>query len=107
LCVKGLTYLANKVDEIQRAYLIAGPCQPYLSESSYPFSKEKHSRRFQSSWFKEFSSWLEYSPHIDVDFVYHVIFALQSQVGDMVEMHSQSKVLIVGREFIMERIVLF
>ncbi|XP_052203041.1 uncharacterized protein LOC127808506 [Diospyros lotus] len=58
-------YLANEVDKIRRVYLIARSYQPYLSKSSYPFSKEKHPRRFQSSWLKEFSSRLEYSPHID------------------------------------------
>ncbi|XP_061340573.1 uncharacterized protein LOC133287039 [Gastrolobium bilobum] len=58
-------YSANEVDEIRRAYLIVGPYQP---QCSYPFSKEKHPRRFQASWFKEFSSWLEYSPSIDAAF---------------------------------------
>ncbi|XP_061345948.1 uncharacterized protein LOC133291663 [Gastrolobium bilobum] len=58
-------YSANEVDEIRRAYLIAGPYQP---QCSYPFSKEKHPRRFQASWFKEFSSWLEYSPYVDAAF---------------------------------------
>ncbi|XP_061365621.1 uncharacterized protein LOC133308902 [Gastrolobium bilobum] len=58
-------YSANEVDEIQRAYLMVGPYQP---QCSYPFSKEKHLRRFQASWFKKFSSWLEYSPSIDAAF---------------------------------------
>ncbi|XP_061364760.1 uncharacterized protein LOC133308173 [Gastrolobium bilobum] len=58
-------YSANEVDEIRRAYLIAGPYQP---QCSYPFSKEKHPRRFQASWFKELSSWLEYSPYVDAAF---------------------------------------
>ena len=36
-----------------------GPYQIQLS--SYPYSSEKHPRRFQYSWFKQVSSWLEYS----------------------------------------------
>ncbi|XP_061347234.1 uncharacterized protein LOC133292798 [Gastrolobium bilobum] len=58
-------YSANEVDEIRRAYLMVGPYQP---QCSYPFSKEKHPRRFQASWFKEFSLWLEYLPSIDAAF---------------------------------------
>ncbi|GMI77977.1 hypothetical protein like AT1G19260 [Hibiscus trionum] len=53
----------NQRDEIRRAYLRAGPYQIRLS--SYPFSEEKHHRRFQYSWFAQFSSWLEYSPTKD------------------------------------------
>lgn len=41
----------NQRDEIRRAYIMAGPYQPRLSE--YPKSgPEKHRRRFQSSWLK-------------------------------------------------------
>ena len=51
-------YPVNKRDEIRRAYLKDGPYQIQLSE--YPFSIEKYPRRFQYSWFTQFS-WLEYS----------------------------------------------
>jgi len=41
----------------------------------YPLSgPEKHFRRFQASWFTQFSSWLEYFDSKDAAFVYHVIF---------------------------------
>jgi hypothetical protein len=49
----------NLQDEIRRAYIKAGPCQPKLSE--FPFSGEgKNRRRFQRSWYKKYSTWLEY-----------------------------------------------
>lgn len=59
-------YPVDKRDEIRRAYIKAGPYQIILSK--YPKSKEKHPRSFQSSWFKLFPSWLEYSPEKDVAF---------------------------------------
>ena len=55
-------YSVNKRDEIKRAYLKDEPYQIQLSE--YPLSIEKHPRRFQYSWFTQFS-WLEYSPTQD------------------------------------------
>ena len=46
---------------------MVGPYQPRLSK--YPkFGPEKHPRRFQSSWFNSFPSWLEYSPVKDAAF---------------------------------------
>ncbi|KAH9697196.1 TTF-type domain-containing protein [Citrus sinensis] len=60
-------YDINQRDEICRAYIMAGPYQPRLSE--YPKSgPEKHLRCFQSSWFDSFPSWLEYSPIKDAAF---------------------------------------
>ncbi|XP_027915183.1 zinc finger MYM-type protein 1-like [Vigna unguiculata] len=56
-------YPMSQRDEIQIAYLKWGPYQMQLE--NYPYSKEKHPRRFQSSWFKMFPSWLEYSPAND------------------------------------------
>ena len=56
-------YQANIRDEVRRAYLKAKPYQICLS--NYPFSREKHPRCFQASWFTQFSSWLEYSPAKD------------------------------------------
>ena len=40
-----------------------GPYQ--IQPSSYPYSSKKHPRCFQYFWFKQFSSWLEYSPTTD------------------------------------------
>ena len=46
---------------------MVGPYQPILSK--YPKSgPESHPRSFQSSWFKLFPSWLEYSPTKDAAF---------------------------------------
>ena len=58
-----LEYSVNQRDEIRRSYLNEGPYQIQLS--SYPYSSEKHPRHFQYSWFKQFPSWLEYSPTTD------------------------------------------
>jgi len=47
---------------MRRAYLRAGPCQPILTATEYPASGPNiHHRRFQSSWFQTYPSWLEYS----------------------------------------------
>ncbi|XP_059627110.1 uncharacterized protein LOC132269904 [Cornus florida] len=60
-------YPVDKRDEVRRAYIKAKAYQIPLSE--YPLSgSEKHPRRFQSSWFKLFPTWLEYSPSKDAAF---------------------------------------
>ncbi|CAL8162116.1 unnamed protein product [Prunus armeniaca] len=60
-------YPINQRDEIRRAYINVGPYQPMLSK--YPKSGSvTHQRSFQSSWFKLFPSWLEYSPVKDAAF---------------------------------------
>jgi len=60
-------YPVDKLDEVRRAYIKYGPYQCILAE--YPsIGSEKHLRRFQSSWFKIFPSWLEYSPTSDTAF---------------------------------------
>ncbi|XP_059630083.1 uncharacterized protein LOC132273067 [Cornus florida] len=57
-------YPVDERDEVRRAYIKAKPYQIVLSV--YPLSgSEKHRRRFQSSWFKLFPTWLEYSPSKD------------------------------------------
>jgi hypothetical protein len=63
----------NLQDEIQHAYIKASLCQPKLSE--FPFSSEgKNCRRFQHSWYKKYSTWLEYLKSKDA------IFCLQCYV---------------------------
>lgn len=52
-------YPVNQRDEVRRAYLNWGPYQCPLEK--YPLNGDKHLRRFQSTWFKIFPSWLEYS----------------------------------------------
>ncbi|XP_052622458.1 uncharacterized protein LOC111893588 [Lactuca sativa] len=56
---KIITYHPNQRDEIRRAYLLQGPCQPrgYIFPSKKIGSKE---RRFVVKWFDDFD-WLEYS----------------------------------------------
>ncbi|CAN6561886.1 unnamed protein product [Malus baccata var. baccata] len=56
-------YPINQQDEVRRAYVKDGPYRPKLLE--YPRSRfGSHYRRFQYSWFSQFS-WLEYSPTTD------------------------------------------
>ncbi|CAI0548692.1 unnamed protein product [Linum tenue] len=50
-------------DEIRRAYLIKGPCQPKGSFPYTDYSGEK--RRFNPSWYTGHKGWLEYSVHDD------------------------------------------
>lgn len=62
-------YPVNLQDEMQRAYLRAGQCQPIILPTEYPPSgPENHRRRFQASWFQTYSNWLEYSESKDVIF---------------------------------------
>jgi hypothetical protein len=70
----------NLQDEMRRAYLRAGPCQPILTATEYPASGPNiHHRRFQSSWFQTYPSWLEYSKLKDAIFCYPIyIFAKKS-----------------------------
>jgi hypothetical protein len=57
-------YQINRRDEIRMAYLKARPHQHFCPD--YPlFGPENHPRRFQASWFTQFSSWLEYSSTLD------------------------------------------
>ncbi|XP_038689137.1 zinc finger MYM-type protein 1-like isoform X2 [Tripterygium wilfordii] len=53
-------YHPNQIDEIRRAYLIKGPCQP----RGHDFPKKviaNKQRRFNSVWFDQYENWLEYS----------------------------------------------
>ncbi|XP_024986255.1 zinc finger MYM-type protein 1-like [Cynara cardunculus var. scolymus] len=53
-------YNPNIRDEVRRAYLLKGPCQPRNHEFPYTNFGTKP-RRFNPAWFDEFSTWLEYS----------------------------------------------
>ncbi|XP_062099773.1 uncharacterized protein LOC133805613 [Humulus lupulus] len=47
-------------DQVRRAYMQKGPCQPHLK----PFPSTKvgtQSRAFNCAWYEEFQNWLEYS----------------------------------------------
>jgi len=67
-------------DEMRRAYLRAGLCQPILKPTEYPASgPENHHRRFQTSSFQTYSTWLEYSESKDAIFCHPCyIFAKKS-----------------------------
>ncbi|XP_022871492.1 zinc finger MYM-type protein 1-like [Olea europaea var. sylvestris] len=73
-----LDYNANIRDEVRRAYMLKGPCQP----GDHDFPKRQFgvtSRRFNPSWFKEFSSWLEYSIEKDAAYcLYCYLFRTSS-----------------------------
>ena len=55
-----MDYDPNIRDQVRRFYMQKGSCQPTKHEFALKrFGKEQ--RRFNPSWFKEFSDWLEYS----------------------------------------------
>ncbi|XP_062145907.1 uncharacterized protein LOC133853901 [Alnus glutinosa] len=70
----------NLQDEMGRAYLRAGPCQPILKPTEYPvLGPENHRHRFQAFWFQTYSTWLEYSKSKDAIFCHPCyIFAKKS-----------------------------
>ncbi|XP_057495678.1 uncharacterized protein LOC130780676 [Actinidia eriantha] len=62
-----IDYDHNIRDQVRRAYLLKGPCQP--QNHNFPQRKFGQSlRRFNTSWFNEFGSWLEYSISKDAAF---------------------------------------
>ncbi|KAL6573705.1 hypothetical protein OROHE_002164 [Orobanche hederae] len=60
LRIRILDYNPNIRDEVRRAYLLKGPCQPRSHDFPYTAFGQR-SRRFNPAWFDEFSTWLEYS----------------------------------------------
>ncbi|KAJ9552299.1 hypothetical protein OSB04_016344 [Centaurea solstitialis] len=58
--IRILDYNPNIRDEVQRSYLLKGPCQPRNHEFPYTLFGSKQ-RRFNPIWFDEYPSWLEYS----------------------------------------------
>ncbi|KAK9725256.1 hypothetical protein RND81_05G132000 [Saponaria officinalis] len=59
----------EKRNKIRRAYLKLKPYQPILR--NFPYSgPEGHRRSFQSSWYKKFPDWLEYSLSKDAAFCF-------------------------------------
>ncbi|KAK9064773.1 hypothetical protein SSX86_016155 [Deinandra increscens subsp. villosa] len=58
------SYHPSQRDDIRRAYLARGPCQPKVKE----FPQRDicgNLRRFRREWFKEYGNWLEYSEKSD------------------------------------------
>ena len=62
-----MDYNTNDRDQIRRAYLQKGPCQP--RDHNFPQkSFGQKLRRFNQAWFSEFPNWLEYSVAKDATF---------------------------------------
>ncbi|KAG5615351.1 hypothetical protein H5410_015175 [Solanum commersonii] len=79
-----LNYDPNLRDEIRRAYLKLGPCQPNITE--YPQSYiAKAMCRFNSDWYQAYV-WLEYSNNI-----YQGGGELDEYVGGPNNIHNQAK----------------
>ncbi|XP_042022936.1 zinc finger MYM-type protein 1-like [Salvia splendens] len=55
-----MSYPPNSIEDIRRAYLLRGPCQP-RKHNFLSTSNGNRKRNFVSLWFDEFKSWLEYS----------------------------------------------
>ncbi|XP_022883163.1 zinc finger MYM-type protein 1-like [Olea europaea var. sylvestris] len=89
-----LDYSANIRDEVRRAYILKGPCQP----QDHDFPKRQFGvtiRRFNPSWFKEFGSWLEYS--VEKDAAYCFTYwkdkkRLHTHVGLHDSAHNQARI---------------
>lgn len=60
-----LDYNPSLQDQVWRAYLQRGPCQP--KKHNFPQTNFSNTiQRFTPAWFDEFASWLEYSIEKDV-----------------------------------------
>ncbi|XP_022899203.1 uncharacterized protein LOC111412495 [Olea europaea var. sylvestris] len=69
-----VNYNVNVRDEIRRAYVQRGPCQP--RNHKYPQKEfgDLSLRRFKSSWFNDFLDWLEHSIEKDALFCFYCYF---------------------------------
>ncbi|KAJ9558445.1 hypothetical protein OSB04_013059 [Centaurea solstitialis] len=80
LRIRILDYNPNIRDEVRRAYLLKGPCQPRSHDFPYT-AFGKSSRRFNPAWFDEFSTWLEYSVNKDAAYCL-CCYLFKLNVGD-------------------------
>ncbi|KAI8568852.1 hypothetical protein RHMOL_Rhmol02G0232500 [Rhododendron molle] len=75
-----MDYDPNIQEQVRRAYLLKGPCQP----CNHQFPQRNFSgflRRFSSKWFDQYGSWLEYSISKDAAFcLYCYLFKIE--IGD-------------------------
>ncbi|RWR76195.1 zinc finger MYM-type protein 1-like protein [Cinnamomum micranthum f. kanehirae] len=61
------SYHPTDRDQVRRAYLQKGPCQP--QDHKFPYTGcGQDKRRFNPIWFKDYGSWLEYSVEKDASF---------------------------------------
>lgn len=73
-------YHPNIRDDVRRAYILKGPCQPSLV--CFPFKNygEKR-RRFNRAWYLQYSNWLEYSETKDAAYCL-CCYLFKSNMGD-------------------------
>ena len=73
-------YHANIRDDVRRAYIAKGPCQPNLI--NFPCTKfgEKQ-RRFNRAWYLQYANWLEYSEKKDAAFCL-CCYLFKPNIGD-------------------------
>ncbi|XP_022847651.1 zinc finger MYM-type protein 1-like [Olea europaea var. sylvestris] len=64
-------YNVNVQDEIRRAYIQKGPCQPRNHLCPQKEFGDPSLRRFKTSWFNDFPDWLEYSISKDAIFCFY------------------------------------
>ena len=75
-----MDYNPNDRDQIRRAYLQRGPCQPHMKD--FPQTSFGQSvRRFNQAWYSEFPSWLEYSKAKDAAFCL-CCYLFKPDIGD-------------------------
>ncbi|KAJ9564549.1 hypothetical protein OSB04_000515 [Centaurea solstitialis] len=80
LRIRILDYNPNICDEVRRAYLLKGSCQPRSHD--FPYSAfGQRSRRFNPSWFDDFSTWLEYSVSKDAAYCL-CCYLFKPSIGD-------------------------
>ncbi|XP_052182037.1 uncharacterized protein LOC127794821 [Diospyros lotus] len=75
-----LDYDVNIRDQVWRAYMQQGPCQPLDHDFPYRPFGQTQTRRFNPAWFKEFGSWLEYSVSKDAAFFLYC-YVFKTSVG--------------------------
>ena len=76
-----LDYHPNIRDQVRRAYLLKGPCQP--RSHNFPFKEygKTPQRRFIPSWFDKHKTWLEYS--IEKNAVYYLCcYLFRPEIGE-------------------------
>ncbi|XP_057471022.1 uncharacterized protein LOC130759834 [Actinidia eriantha] len=75
-----MDYNPNDRDQIRRAYLQRGPCQPHMKD--FPQTSFGQSvRRFNQAWYNEFPNWLEYSKAKDAAFCL-CCYLFKPDIGD-------------------------
>ncbi|XP_057990626.1 uncharacterized protein LOC131173002 [Hevea brasiliensis] len=90
-----MSYPPNIRNQVYRACLLKGPCQP--RHHKYPQKVDETQKwRFIASWFDEFSSWLEYSIEKDAAYCLYCIF-LQLGVVKEVMMLLYLRVLLISK----------